>query len=319
MSINHALLGILSSKSLTGYDLKKIIQESPFMHWSGNNNQIYKALVELLEEGFVTSETYYQESSPPKKVYTITQEGLAELKEWVLSAPEPPELKKTFLIQLAWSDQLKTEELDSLLSEYENQIQMQILMQREKQQRGIFSPGRNPREEFIWKMIYENIIASYETELKWLEKIRSEILIGHKEETRKMNYKVNVKDSQKYIECLSVKVPLDTEQDALDLIAVCGENDTNLLMLHAEVFSDDFFKLRTGLAGKILQKLVNYQVRTAMVIPDELMIRGKFRDFIAETNKGNHFRVFTMKDEAEKWLIKSVSSIIAACPDYCSA
>ncbi len=63
MSINHAILGILSCRSVTGYDLKKIIQESPFMPWSGNNNQIYKALVEILEEGFVTHEVRHQEST----------------------------------------------------------------------------------------------------------------------------------------------------------------------------------------------------------------------------------------------------------------
>lgn len=67
MSINFAILGILSSKSLTGYELKKIIQESPFMYWSGNNNQIYKALAEMLATGLVTNEVQQQEGSPSKK------------------------------------------------------------------------------------------------------------------------------------------------------------------------------------------------------------------------------------------------------------
>jgi len=114
MSIDYAILGILSSKSLTGYDLKKIIQESPFMYWSGNNNQIYRSLVKLHDKGFVTNEVEYQESSPSKKVYTITKEGISELKDWVLSSPEPPEFKKMFLIQLAWSDQLNSEELSAI-------------------------------------------------------------------------------------------------------------------------------------------------------------------------------------------------------------
>ena len=56
VSIKHAILGILSFKPLTGYDIKKIIQESSFMYWSGNNNQVYKALLELHDKGFVTNE-----------------------------------------------------------------------------------------------------------------------------------------------------------------------------------------------------------------------------------------------------------------------
>ena len=43
MSIHHAILGLLSWKPHTGYDLKKVFEDSAFMHWSGNNNQIYRA------------------------------------------------------------------------------------------------------------------------------------------------------------------------------------------------------------------------------------------------------------------------------------
>ena len=51
MDIQNALLSMLSVKPMTGYDLKKAMQESAYMHWSGNNNQIYKALLALQEEG----------------------------------------------------------------------------------------------------------------------------------------------------------------------------------------------------------------------------------------------------------------------------
>lgn len=302
MSIKYAILGILSSKPLTGYDLKKIIQESPFMYWSGNNNQIYKSLLELLDEGFVTNEVQHQESSPSKKIYTITKEGLAELKEWVISSPEPPELKKPFLIQLAWTDQLKLDELNTLLSGYENQIRMQILLQTEKQRRGTFSPARTSRETYLWDMIQENIISSYENELTWLGKIRKAIEIDRKEETNKMNYKVIEKNENIYIECFSADTPIQSEQDVLNLIAACGENNTNLLLIHSEALAEDFFKLKTGIAGVILQKLVNYQVKTAVILHEELKITGKLKELLAESKKGNDFRVFNNTAEAENWL-----------------
>ena len=91
MSIKFAILGLLSWKPSTGYDLKKVFEESSAMYWSGNNNQIYKSLVQLLDEGLVTNEIRHQDSSPSKKVYTITDEGLAELREWTLSLPEAPD------------------------------------------------------------------------------------------------------------------------------------------------------------------------------------------------------------------------------------
>jgi PadR family transcriptional regulator AphA len=303
MSINYAILGILSYKSLTGYDLKKIIQDSPFMYWSGNNNQIYKSLLELLDEGFVTSEVHHQDSSPSKKIYTITIEGLAELKDWVLSTPEPPEFKKTFLIQLAWADLLSTDELIALLSEYENQVKMQLLFQKEYLRRGKFSPDRTIRETNLWNLIHDNLISSYENELSWIQKVRRELCSNIGKETNKMQFKVVEKANGRYIECISAETPLCTEQDALDLVAICGENDTNLLILHADTLSDDFFKLRTGIAGQMLQKFTNYHIKTAVIMANEQLIKGKFKEMLAESNKRNDFRVFNSITDAENWLL----------------
>ena len=51
VTIDYTILGMLSWKPMTGYDMKRMMQDSPVMYWSGNNNQIYKALVQLLDMG----------------------------------------------------------------------------------------------------------------------------------------------------------------------------------------------------------------------------------------------------------------------------
>ena len=141
MRIHQAILGILSYRPMTGYDLKKVFQESTFMPWSGNNNQIYKTLVDLLKDGFVTSKTMHQETAPSKKVYTITTEGQAELRRWAHEEAEPAEFKNPFLVRLAWADALNEGELEKMLGSYENEVALQLLMNREKIRRGsIFVP-----------------------------------------------------------------------------------------------------------------------------------------------------------------------------------
>jgi PadR family transcriptional regulator AphA len=172
VSIKYAILGLLSWKPSSGYDMKKVFEDSSIMYWSGNNNQIYKTLVQLSNEGLVTNEIMHQEGTPSKKLYTITEKGVSELREWILSAPELPEFKKTFLVQLAWADLLSDEELDDLLARYENEVRVQLLMQQEKVRRGIDSPGRTEREIYLWAMITKNIISSYKTELEWIESVR---------------------------------------------------------------------------------------------------------------------------------------------------
>ncbi|WP_088187163.1 DUF4180 domain-containing protein [Desulfosporosinus sp. FKA] len=305
MSIKFAILGILSWRPSTGYELKKIFEESSFMYWSGNNNQIYKALLHMHDEGFVTSEVVYQDNSPSKKVYRITDEGEKELKEWVISSPEVPEFKKTFLIQLAWSNLLNNQELDELLTRYENTIKVQLLMQQEKDRRFLNSPNRNDRETYLWDMISLNLISSYETELDWIKEVRQKLYANQIiEETKKMNYQVVNFNNKHYLELISTTTPLLTENDALELVALCGEKDTNLLMLHYAVLSEDFFRLKTKVAGNVLQKFMNYHIKAVAVIPNEISQKGKFRELAIEMNKGDHFRMYESREEAEKWLLQ---------------
>jgi DNA-binding PadR family transcriptional regulator len=175
MSIKYAILGFLSWASLTGYELKKMFAESSLLHWSGNNNQIYKALVELHQEGMISLEVQQQESRPPRKIYTITEKGRAKLRQSVLATPEPPQFRNPFLVQLAWADQLEAGELDTLLAQYEEEVGVQLAMAREQQQRNQHSPQRTPRETYLWRMIAENQIAFYERDLNWVRQLRREL------------------------------------------------------------------------------------------------------------------------------------------------
>lgn len=303
MSIKHAILGLLSWKPSTGYEMKKIFEESSAMYWSGNNNQIYKSLVQLLDEGLVTSEVRHQEALPSKKIYTITAEGLAELKSWVLSPPEAPEFRKPFLIQLAWADQLNDEELGGLLSKYENEIMLQYLGQQEKDRRGIRSPDRNPREAYLWDMISANLTASLKNELDWVRGIRRELFEKETAKREKFLYKVIRKGDGRYVELMASGTPAGTEQDALDIVALCGENDTNLLMLHYGALDEGFFRHRTGAAGVMLQKFSNYFIKAAVVIPPGAAEVEAGRGMSPETGKTDSLKVFGSREEAEAWLL----------------
>jgi PadR family transcriptional regulator, regulatory protein AphA len=172
MSLKFAMLGYVSWQPFSGYDLKKLIASSPAMYWSGNNNQIYKTLVQLHAEGLVTTEVQQQEHLPARKVYTITEQGRAELKQWALTEPELPELRNAFLVQLAWADQLAAAELGELIERYRHAVDMQLLMLREHQRRrDIIHPARTPREQLLWDMIAENQAMAYANELAWVEKL----------------------------------------------------------------------------------------------------------------------------------------------------
>ncbi len=188
VSIDYAILGLLSWKSLTGYDIKKMFAGSDTLYWSGNNNQIYTSLAKLFKNGFVSKETELQGDSPPRKIYSITAEGQAALEEWLRTEPEFPQLKNPFLIQLAWADCLNSDELDALLTRYEEEAQNALLiLQVQAEQNNVdlngkprdvyINPalGRTKREVVLWSMIQLNWIQFYQNELNWVRNLREQL------------------------------------------------------------------------------------------------------------------------------------------------
>ncbi len=119
-----------------------------------------------------------------------------------------------------------------------------------------------------------------------------------------MNYQLIETEKQPYLEGLPGDGQLDSERAALDLVAACGENGASRLLLHADSFTDDFFHLRTGLAGTVLQKFSQYRVRVAAVLTPELVNQGRFKEMVLEANRGSQFRVFYDTQAAIQWLVE---------------
>ncbi len=107
------------------------------------------------------------------------------------------------------------------------------------------------------------------------------------------------------IECLPGEGFLNSEAEALDLVAACGEYRTPFLLLHEGVLPESFLDLSSGLAGKILLKFTNYHVKAAAVISRENIRKGKFEEFVLETNRGSDFRIFSEVQAARDWLIQN--------------
>ncbi|MGB9673152.1 MAG: DUF4180 domain-containing protein [Anaerolineales bacterium] len=119
-----------------------------------------------------------------------------------------------------------------------------------------------------------------------------------------MSYTIIQKNDKNYLECQPGMMLIESEQDALDLVALCGENETQWLMLHSENLSPDFFDLKSGLAGKILLKFAVYQIKAVLIATPGLVGDGRFAEMAMESNRFNQFGVFYGKAEAEQWLLR---------------
>ncbi len=78
------------------------------------------------------------------------------------------------------------------------------------------------------------------------------------------------------------------EQDALDLIGDAGYQGARWVVVPAERFDEAFFRLRTRIAGDIVQKFVQYGVGLVVLgdISRHTEASSALRDFVRECNDG---------------------------------
>ncbi|HPJ02249.1 MAG TPA: DUF4180 domain-containing protein [Candidatus Limiplasma sp.] len=92
---------------------------------------------------------------------------------------------------------------------------------------------------------------------------------------------------------------IHTEQDALDRIGeISYVHQADRAVIPAEALDPAFFQLRSGLAGAILQKFVNYGVRVAIAGDFSGYTSKALRDFIRESNQGRQVYFAATVEEA---------------------
>ena len=74
------------------------------------------------------------------------------------------------------------------------------------------------------------------------------------------------------------------------------------IVLNEKNITPDFFELKSGIAGEILQKFSTYQVRLAIVGDFSKYTSKSLTDFIYESNKGRHINFVNTTTEALKIL-----------------
>lgn len=101
--------------------------------------------------------------------------------------------------------------------------------------------------------------------------------------------------------------PIITDvQSALDFMStVRYETGCDRIALNKEAIKEEFFDLSTRIAGEILQKFINYNVKFAIIGDFSCYSSKALRDFIYESNRGKN--IFFISDEYEA--IERLSSI----------
>ena len=92
-----------------------------------------------------------------------------------------------------------------------------------------------------------------------------------------------------------------TLASAQDFLQVIMNSSAERFILHQRDIDERFFDLRSGLAGEMLQKIVNYRLRLAIVGNFSIYESKSLKAFIHESNRSNTIAfVDTIEDALKK-------------------
>ena len=115
--LEYCILGFLSMKDLTGYEIKKLFDMSAKFFWPADQAQIYRTLKKLVADGWVILKEQKKGETVDKKVYAITKIGQEAYQQNLFQNNiEDFVSRDAFLVQLFFSGSLSKEEQFALLN-----------------------------------------------------------------------------------------------------------------------------------------------------------------------------------------------------------
>jgi len=111
---SQALLGLLSLRSWTTYELAKQVQRSIGWFWPRAERKLYDEPKRLVAAGLAKS-TAEMTGARPRTVYTITARGRKALQLWLDEPPAPPSLEFEGLVKVFFADSGNLDQLRSTL------------------------------------------------------------------------------------------------------------------------------------------------------------------------------------------------------------
>ena len=115
MSLRFTILGFLSIRPMSGYDLKRTFDRSVRHFWSADQAAIYRMLAELEHDALVAHERVAQDTRPDRKVFRATATGLTQLDEWLQKPTAAAPRREPLLVKLFFAGRLEPMAIHALI------------------------------------------------------------------------------------------------------------------------------------------------------------------------------------------------------------
>lgn len=170
---DYAILGFLTHGDFSGYDIKKLIDESIPHFWDESYTKIYQSLKRLESKDMLYSISIDQSGKPDKKVYRITPEGKTQFVEWINKEVEPTIDINLLLLRIFFG---------SIAKEGKSKANTKIFLKEAKVQQEIYKEyqkfvASQPKTEKTdyWLCTIDYILGRLQFEIEWAERTLKKI------------------------------------------------------------------------------------------------------------------------------------------------
>lgn len=173
MSLKHGILGLLTYKSMTGYELMKSFNESLSFFWNAQTSQIYRELDTIEKKGWVISKIIPQDDKPNKKEFTLTAAGKEELSKWLdKHSPEKSmTIRDDMTMRVLFSAKSNKLGLVKELIEYhsKNEEYFKSLKEIENQLSADTNAPKTAQDKLYWSMAIKRGQINSQANMMWVE------------------------------------------------------------------------------------------------------------------------------------------------------
>lgn len=126
MSLRHALMAALLEGEASGYDLAKGFDASVANFWMATPQQLYRELERMQADGLVLARVVQQERRPNKRLFSLTEAGLRELRAFTATPPRPGAIRDDLMVKVQAVDAGDAEAVRAAVEERLGRAQAKI-------------------------------------------------------------------------------------------------------------------------------------------------------------------------------------------------
>lgn len=152
----------------SGYDIKQEVEDVLGHFWHESYGNIYPVLKRLHESGLATRQKEVQEGRPDRNVYTITDEGMEQLRNWLAEPVEPSPPRNELLLKLFFGRYSSPTALSGVVAAYRERAAA-ALERLEGVSRELDADADLPPDATYWRMTLELGLRTLSTIAGWAD------------------------------------------------------------------------------------------------------------------------------------------------------